>query len=285
MATLDQHQSAKRSKVMVVGEQGSGKSTLLKSLVEAGQELFILDFDDGLDNLRATLDPKYYNKVHYVTLKDDITWTGDNIPMIKGAPKAFPGAIKMIKRWKEGDEDYGPVSSWGPDRTLVIDSGTHMGQAAMNYTMYINKRNGKQKRQKDWGNAMDRQMGLLQQLTGVDFTCNVVVMFHLKRLRVGKFDEEPQDDKETKEKEEILSYLRYPSALGQSLPPEVGSWFNVVVQAKRKGHGPGAKYVLAVTPDPDVQVKVPASSAVKKALGREISNDEGLAKLFSVLQN
>lgn len=284
MATLDQHQSALRSKVLVVGEQGTGKSTLVKSLVEAGQELFILDFDDGLDYLRASLDPKYFNKVHYVTLKDDITWSGTNTPMLKGAPKAFPTAIKMIKQWKEGDEDYGPVSSWGPERTLVIDSGTHMGQAAMNYTMYINRRNGMDKRQKDWGNAMDRQMGLIQQLTGVDYKCNVVVMFHLKRLRVGKYDEDTTDAKEEKEKEEILSFLRYPSALGQSLPPEIGSYFNCVVQAKRKGYGAGTKYVLATEPDKDVQVKVPASPTVKKTLGREIPSDEGLAKLFKALQ-
>lgn len=244
-----------------------------------------MDFDDGLDYLRATLDPKYFKKVHYVTLKDDVTWTKNNRPMIKGAPKAFPTAIKMIKRWKEDGEDYGPVSSWGPDRTLVIDSGTHMGNAAMNYTMYINRRNGKPKRQKDWGDAIERQLGLIQQLTGVDYGCNIVVNFHLKHLRVSKFDEDTADTKDEKEKEEVMTYMQYPMALGQGLPKDIGSYFNVVVQAKRKGHGAGTKYVLATEPDKDVQVKVPASPTVKKALGREIKNDDGLAKLFAVLQD
>lgn len=288
MPDLNQHQSALRSRVLVVGEQGTGKTTLLASLVrDLGQELFILDYDDGLDNLRQVLDPKYYDKIHYETLRDSITWSGTGIPMVKGKPEAFIKTTALMRNWTDSEtgESYGPVESWGPERTLVIDSGTFMGKAAMHYTKWINKRNGKQTVLKDWGNAMDREMSILEMLTGDGVKCNVVIMYHLKHLRVAKYEGESHEDRDEKEKEEILTYEMFPSALGQNSPKNLGAMFNVVVQAKRKGKGPGTRYVLSTVPDKQVAVKVPLSEKMRKNLGNELPNDTGLAEVFRAIQS
>lgn len=288
MANLTQHQSAKRSRVLVVGEQGSGKSTLLAALVrDLGQELFVLDYDDGLDNLRSTLPSELHHKVHFETLRDSITWSGDGIPMVKGKPTAFIRTTALLRSWKDSEtgEDFGPVETWGPERTLVIDSGTFMGKAAMNYTKWINKRNGKQTVLKDWGNAMDREMSVLEMLTGDGVKCNVVIIYHLKHLRVSKYEGERAEEREDKEKEEILTYEMFPSALGQTAPKNLGAMFNVVVQAKRKGHGAGTRYVVSTVPDKNVSVKVPLSESMRKSLPAELSNSSGLADIFRAIQS
>ena len=53
MANIKTHKSAEYTKLMLVGDSGSGKTTALASLANAGYNLRILDFDDGLSILQS----------------------------------------------------------------------------------------------------------------------------------------------------------------------------------------------------------------------------------------
>src|ERR1043166_2610991 len=73
MPTLDQHQSNKFAKLLSLGDPSAGKSGALESLVKAGYNLAILDFDNGLDSLKQYVMrncPDKAKNVHFVTLQD-----------------------------------------------------------------------------------------------------------------------------------------------------------------------------------------------------------------------
>src|SRR4051812_44359341 len=79
MPPLANHQSAKTTKLLLMGDSGTGKTGALASLADAGFNLRILDFDNGIDALFNYLtDPKSkYSKessarVHYRTLTEQM---------------------------------------------------------------------------------------------------------------------------------------------------------------------------------------------------------------------
>ena len=79
MANIKTHKSAEYTKLMLVGDSGSGKTTALSTLANAGYNLRILDFDDGLSIL-----PEFLNKYavknkmpiisHGGPKVEDLTW-------------------------------------------------------------------------------------------------------------------------------------------------------------------------------------------------------------------
>ena len=277
MATLTQHQSQDRSKLMIVGDNGTGKTSLLASLARAGYRLFIQDFDDGLDIMAMLLqdEPEALERVHYVTLKDRFKFK--NGSPIVSEPKAFSQSMKLLNKWVDPDtgEDFGSVEDWGPNDVLVVDSATFQGKAALNYTLWKNGRLEKPKRIQDWGDAIERQETMFALVTDDAIKCNVVVMAHLAQQSNDK-DEDDEEQGTTVQG----TTKRYPTVLGKKLPPQVGSYFNTVVQTKSKGAGTKTRRVIQTTPDPDVDVKVPVISG----LPNELPVADGLPKLFNMLQ-
>ena len=72
MASIKNHQSTDVTKLLLVGDSGSGKTASLAELANAGYNLRILDYDDGLAILPEFLNSDAVNRVSYVTLKDPI---------------------------------------------------------------------------------------------------------------------------------------------------------------------------------------------------------------------
>ncbi len=275
MPKLSEHPSAKRTTILLVGDSGAGKTATLSGLLAAGQRLFVADFDNGLDSVRAFLhDASAADHLIYETLVDPIDFDPVNgMPKPKGSPTAFPGFVRLMKSWKDGSEDYGPPESWRPDDWLVIDSLSGLSRAALIYTTWKAGRSGKRRRIQDWGDAIERVEGVLQAVQHLP--CNVLITAHLLRLTP---DEEPDDDelppgaggKRMARLPESMM-LRYPAALGQKLPPRIGAYFNIVLQAKRVGHGKAASFVIRTVPDEDVEVKVPVP---KGTLPVEVPNTD-----------
>ena len=88
---------------------------------------------------------------------------------------------------------------------------------------------------------------------------NVIMLAHLIRLTPDEPD--PEDDDDTKRKKRKLPenyMMRYPSTLGQKLPPKIGGYFNTILQTERVGSGPRAARVIKTVPSDDVDVKFPA---------------------------
>ena len=90
MASIKNHQSTDVTKLLLVGDSGSGKTASLAQLANAGYNLRILDYDDGLAILPEFLNPDAVNNVSYVTLKDPI-----------GKADSFRRGVNLISNWKD----------------------------------------------------------------------------------------------------------------------------------------------------------------------------------------
>ena len=282
MPTLDTHNPGLR--VLIVGDPGSGKTTAIGKLAEAQQELFICDFDNNLNPVAKFVRGDALKNIHYETLVDPIKFNAEGKPIVNGIPPAFSGFVRQSANWTDSDtgESFGAPDSWRHERWFVVDSLTTLGNAAMNYTLFKRKRFGKRRGFAEWGDAIERVEGTLQLFAGS--SVNLICTAHLARLRMEDVTESADDDGNPIDKPTAAKRLppnanmRYPVALGQALPPRVGGYFNVVLQAQRIGSGPGARRVLRTVPEEDVDIKVPL-------LPRTVPPEVGIDKLWDILKH
>ena len=262
MPSMTNHKKSLR--VLIVGDPGSGKSTAVGKLAEHGQELFICDFDDNLNPLPQFVKKDSLENIHYETLLDPVTI--DEVsgkPIVKGIPTAWSRYTKLAKEWVDSEtgESFGAPDDWDDTQWFVEDSMTTKGNAAMNYTMFKRKRMGKRRGFAEWGDAIERMEGSMQMFQAAQV--NYIVTAHLARLNMEDVTESADDDGSPIDKPTVAKRLppnammRYPVALGQKLPPRIGGYFNLVLQAVRVGSGVGARRVLRTVPEEDVDIKVP----------------------------
>ena len=182
MPSLAEHPSSNVVKMLVCGDSGSGKSGSLASLVDAGYQLRILDFEAGLDPLVGFVqDKSKLGNVKYETLKDEFKIVGTNLA-VKSAP-AFQRAMGLLQDWDGG----GPVQDWpDPENTiLVIDTIGSMARAGFNMVLKANNvlqpmgtRGGPET--SHWGAAMDNIDRLLDNITTPALVpCHLIVLAHI----------------------------------------------------------------------------------------------------------
>lgn len=265
MPTLSQHDSHQYTKLLFIGDHGSGKTGGLAPLVRAGYNLFVFDFDNGLDILANLLsdEPEALERVHFQTFTDDLKTLQDGTTIPKGQPKAFANAMKQLNHWKTDDEDCGSPKEFGPDSVVVIDSLTHLSMTAMRKVLADNGRAGEWPWQSDWGAAQQLVRGILQMLYSASFQSNVIVNAHIQFQTL--------QDGSTKV---------YPKTLGQALSPEVGSYFNTMVGAETKGGGKNSKHIIRTMSDGVLEFK----NSNPEKVPAELPLESGLADLFSILQ-
>ena len=262
MPKLTEHKRGKR--ILIVGDPGSGKSSAVGSLAEYGQELFICDFDDNLDPLPEFLSPEAIERIHYETLLDKVKMDSvSGKPIVEGIPAAWPKYVELSKSWTDSTtgKSFGAPESWPDNFWFVEDSLTTKGNASMNYTMFKRKRMGKRRGYAEWGEAIERVEGSIDafRYAGVNYICTA----HLARLNMEDVTESADDDGSPIDRPKAAKRLppnammRYPVTLGQKLPPRIGGYFNLVLQAVRIGSGAGARRVLRTVPEEDVDIKVP----------------------------
>ena len=261
MPTLDSHVPGLR--VLIVGDPGSGKTTAIGKLAEHAQELHICDFDHNLNPVSHFVKPEALKRIHFETLVDPVEYDANGKPVVKGIPPAFSKFIQLSNKWVDSStgEDFGDPDAWGMGRWFIIDSLTTFGNAAMNYTMFKRKRFGKRRGFAEWGDAIERVEGALQMFAGS--STHLICTAHLARLNMEDVTESADEDGKPTDAPTVAKRLppnammRYPVALGQKLPPRIGGYFNLVLQAQRIGSGVGARRVLRTVPEEDVDIKVP----------------------------
>lgn len=281
------------AKILVVGDPGTGKTGSLCSLVKAGYELFMLNFegDAHIAPLRMFLTQEEQARVHIETLRDDMRLQG-KFMVPRKAPNAFIRSMQMLDKWQEGETDYGSIYDWGPERVLVLDSVTSMGTTAMTYQLFVNGRyqavqRGARslRRRKDWGEAMEKQGDFLEMLRSINIRCNVVVIAHLTLLSGDSDNDEDEeelgDDGKPKPApaRHAVDFKRFPSALGKKLPPRVSGMFATAVQCRTTGTGRNMRRIIRTVPDSDVDLKLPALNVPS-----ELPLDTGLATIFEALR-
>lgn len=219
MPALSNHPSAEVVKMLVVGDSGTGKSGGLASLVDAGYNLRILDFEAGLDPLVGHVKKRdNLANVSYITLKDRFKVAGTTISIDK-AP-AFQEAMKALNNWDDGEQQLGPVSSWGSKDVLVIDALSSMGRSSLNMVLAANGFLSKNPEIQHWGTAMDNIEKVLGNLTNPALVpCHLVMLTHV-----------------TAQEQEGGGVIKlYPEALGTKLNPKVGRYFNNLISLSMVG--------------------------------------------------
>src|SRR6266404_8736770 len=269
MPSLANHQSNEYTKLLIEGDSGTGKTGALASLVSAGYSLRILDFDNGLDVLKAVLEkdsPELLANVEFRTLGDKRK-AGPEGPVIDGTPKAFMQAIKMLDHWKYKDEntgtetDLGVPAEWGPDCILVVDSLTRMSDAAFDFREPLapRSRDGKYDNRSIYKDAQDAIENVLALIQGKNFQTNVIVISHIKYME--------QEDGTKK---------AYPTSVGTALNPIIPTYFNSVAQCLTKG----GRRTIQTAATAMIDLKNPKPFA----MANHYPIETGLADFFKVLR-
>jgi len=251
MASIREHTSTDVTKLLLVGDSGSGKTASLASLANVGYKLRILDFDDGLAILPEFLKEEAIDNVSYVTLKDPI-----------GRADAFRKGASLISNWKDGKEDFGPVTKWTSEHVLVIDSLTLMGEAALRGALvFNNKKPTDQASQPEWGTAARDVQHIVQYITGSEVPCNVVVTTHMQYMEG-----------------DMGVSKAYPTSVGSKLSTKIGRYFNCVCRIDTRSSSKGTERTLRTVSDHRMDLKVTAPKLI------EANTELNLSKLFEAIQ-
>ena len=261
MPRLSQHKSQKRVKICLLGDSGSGKTGALASLAEAGRELVILDFDNGLDFLVHLLrkrKPEALEKIRYVTLRDKYKAVGGQM-IIDGVPQAFATAMNLLTNWNADGENLGPISSWPPERILVIDSASFMAKACLDWCEALGvSKDGRAV----YFEAQSRFENAIAMLTSDSVNCSVILSFHIHMVQT----------------DQVIK--GYPATIGRALGPDIPKYFNAVLRCKTKGTGPAAARVISTAPEAMIDLKVPL---LPSECPSELPIETGLEQYFKLL--
>lgn len=287
MTGITQHQSARFTKLLLLGHSGSGKTGSLVSLVMAGYKLRILDFDNGIDIIKNFLmkpESPYYAEIQRQKLDLDeavqfctITEHMRNVNgrMLPVKATVWDRAMRMLDHWKEDDLDLGKPATWGEKTILVIDSLSKLSQHGFNWVQMMNGHMGKDsvdfEFQRDMGQAQRLVQGFLELLADEAFGVNVVMISHIAFAsdRAGQKDQVGEG---------VIK--GFPEAVGKALLPKIPRSFNNVVQAETIGQGPATKHKLFTYSQGEVHLKSSAPASVKK----EYDIATGMAEFFKAVR-
>jgi AAA domain len=268
MPALSAHQSGSTTKLLFVGDSGAGKTGALASLAAAGYNLRIIDLDNGLDVLANILSdpqskygPEALSRVNYVTITDKMRNSGGKL--MPSSATVWTRTMQLMQSWKDGEIDFGPVTSWTSNEVLVIDSLTMLSNAALDFALSLQGRLGQHPQLQDWGVAQNLIESFIKMLYDDAVKCNVIVNCHIKYM--GE-DNGPQRG--------------YPNTLGKALPPIVGRYFNSILLAQSSGTGSALKRQIWTTPRGVVELKNTAPTRVAVSYPLET----GLADYFKAVR-
>ena len=264
MPSLAQHQSNEFTKMLLEGDSGSGKTGALTSLVVAGYQLRILDFDNGLETLKQFIYKECPDKianVEYRTLRDKRKASADG-PIIDGSPRAFINGIKMLDKWAYDDINLGPPAEWGSDCILVIDSLTFFSDAAWDFRepLASRGRDGRYDQRAVYKDAQDAIENVLAMLTSESFRTNLIITSHIRYME--------REDGTRK---------AYPTSVGSALGPTIPRYFNSVALCETSA---GGKRTIKTAATAMIDLKNPKPFAMAPSYPIE----SGLAEFFSVLR-
>lgn len=260
MPSLTEHHSGAITKLLLIGDSGSGKTGSLTSLARAGFKLRILDLDNGVDSLAAFLrheEPAKLANVEYETRRDSYSPSPSG-PIIKGMPKAFAEAMKLMTTWTDGTHP----AEWGKDYIFVLDSLTALGRCAFEWAKGMNPTS---KDPRQWFYAAQRAVeDCIAMLSSEAFNTNVIIISHITYLELADG-----------------TSRGYPSAVGTALSKHVAKYFNTLILCESRGSGDNVKRRLHTVPTSLIDLKNPAPFQLDKAY--DIS--DGMAQIFNTLRN
>lgn len=254
MPTLTEFASSKTIKLLNIGESKSGKTGALASLAAAGYNLYILDYDGGLEILANVLrgNDEALSRVRFESPRDAISFL-NGTPKVKTAD-AYKAAGRILVEWNAQDFTSADI--------LVIDTLTTLTDAAFNEALKLAGRLNQRPQLQDYGWMAESVKLLIEMITSPDFGAHVIVNSHIRYFSGS-------DDDQTLPR-------GLPNAKGQEISRIVSRYFNSVVLTRTQGSGPGAKRLISTQPQGVVEVATSSPLTVKPSYPVET----GLASLF-----
>lgn len=178
---MTEHESNKLSKLLCVADSGSGKTGALASLIDAGYNVRILDFDNGLSVLAGFVkDKEKLKNVHYITLRDKLKLIGAQMGIDKAS--AFQRGMEALDKggdlWGK-DSNIPKLTDWTENDVLVVDSLGLMGRSSLLMVMQANGALAKAPEIQHYGVAMENMEKFINLITSDSVGCNVIVNTHL----------------------------------------------------------------------------------------------------------
>jgi hypothetical protein len=269
MPSLDQHQSAMTTKMLLLGDSGAGKTGAICALADAGYNVRIIDLDNGLDILRNYLmsttgpyKPDAWKNVLFKTLTEPPVKLSSSGGQVRQAT-VWQRFVETLNDWKETDPvtksvtSLGGVGKWTPQDVLVIDSLSFLGKACFNHAAFQNA--GSKDGRMAYFHAQNYVEHALECLYSDDVKCNVIITAHI--LYVG---------------DELQIQHGYPVSIGKALSPKIGRFFNSMLMIKSVGKS----RKIFTNPQGQVELKNAAPLRVKA----EYDITHGLAEYFRDVQ-
>lgn len=261
MAKLSDHQSGQFTKIMLIGDSGTGKTGALASLVPE-YDLRILDFDNGLDILKAFVkrdNPDRLSSIDFETVRDGFK-ASKTLGATVTSPKAYTEAAKLLTEWSDGSIP----GNWGPKTIFVLDSLTTMGKSAYEWARVLNQQANNNDQRAWYKTAQDALENVVAMITSDAFETNVIIISH---VTYNDADGLPRG---------------YPSTIGKALGPKIGRYLNNIVLAESSGSGEKVKRTIRIVPNDLIDLKTAAPFAFE---GKSLPLETGLAELFRALKS
>lgn len=248
-------------KLLLIGDSGNGKTGALVSLIKAGYNLRILDYDNGADIIKNILRDEgkselFDKHVNRQVVTDNFRIVGVNI--IPTAT-AYNQGIKHIGNWPD---NLGPITTWTDKDIFVLDSLTFAGKAATRFCLNLN---GRIADLPGWNDYFAAQ-GMLEKLCGLLYSeavkCHVIVISHVRE--VAKTHQELDSKGRPITVEEEGSRKGYAeTGAGKALSPVIGRYFNSVLLVDIEGSGAGTRRIIRTVPHENIGLKNSAPGAVR----------------------
>jgi len=256
MPSLATHSTSQLIRLLNLGDSKSGKSGSLASLAAAGYNLWILDYDNGIDIIANVLrgDKAALARITYESPRDLIVSSGGK-PQLKPPIHAYKDAGRILTEWK--------ASEFTAQDVLVLDTLTTFSDAAFNEALMLGGRLNQRPQLQDYGWCADSVKLFIEMITSPEFPAHVIVNSHVRYFAA---DEESQTQAKG-----------LPNAKGQEISRVVSRYFNTVVLTRTQGSGPAAKRIISTQPQGVVEVATSSPFTVKPSYPVET----GMASLFA----
>lgn len=197
MPSMTEHESFRLFKGLVVAESGCGKTGALASLVDAGYNLRVLDFDNGMGPVRSHVkDKAKLANVHYRPLRDQLEMVGRRFVIKKAT--AFSDAMDTLMRggdlWGK-DSGIPSIYDWTERDILVIDTLGMLGRSALLMVMDTNNASTKNPEIQHFGIAMEQLEKFVGQMTSEAVGCHIIMNTHIAENKAGREGPEVLGDK------------------------------------------------------------------------------------------